>query len=132
MLNKINGKRVFRVEGKMKGVTLYADWEPKTDFKLGPKDIEGRQAYLGSKVWKNPKLEIVEYDIESLAIGIFGNQTKSVEDGIYTIYNFNNEIYKQSDIYEIKNQFTGKPLFEVRENRTTIDFTKQFNNITNI
>lgn len=51
------------MEGKMKGVTLFADWEPKPDFKLGPKDIEGRQAYLGSKVWRNPRLEIIEYDI---------------------------------------------------------------------
>jgi threonine dehydrogenase-like Zn-dependent dehydrogenase len=49
--------------GNMKGVTLFADWDPKPDFKLGPKDIEGRQTYLGSKVWRNPRLEIVEYDI---------------------------------------------------------------------
>ena len=51
------------MEGKMKGVTLLADWDPKLNFKLGPKDIEGRQTYLGSKVWRNPRLEIVEYDI---------------------------------------------------------------------
>lgn len=51
------------MQGKMKGVTLFADWDPKPGFKLGPKDIEGRQTYLGSKVWKNPRLEIVEYDI---------------------------------------------------------------------
>jgi len=49
--------------GNMKGVTLFADWDPKPDFKLGPKDIEGRQTYLGSKVWRNPRLEVVEYDI---------------------------------------------------------------------
>lgn len=78
------------------------------------------------------ELEIVEHDIETLAWGIFGNQTKSVEDGIYTVYNFNNDIYKQWDLYEIKDQFTGKPLFEVRELRNSIDFTKQFNNIANV
>jgi (R,R)-butanediol dehydrogenase/meso-butanediol dehydrogenase/diacetyl reductase len=49
--------------GKMKGVTLVADWQPRPGFKLGPKDIEGKQTYLGSKVWRNPKLEIREYDI---------------------------------------------------------------------
>jgi len=48
---------------KMKAVTLYADWEPRPDFKLGPKDIEGKQTYLGSKVWKNPRIEIAEHDI---------------------------------------------------------------------
>jgi len=63
---------------------------------------------------------------------LFGNQTKSLEDGIYTIYNFNNDIYKQYDLYEIKDKFNGKPLFEVREQRTSIDFTKTFNSITTI
>ncbi len=48
---------------KMKAVTLVADWDPRPDFKLGAKDIEGKQTYLGSKVWRNPRLEIREYDI---------------------------------------------------------------------
>ena len=51
------------MKGKMQGVTLVADWEPKPGFKLGAKDIEGRQTYLGSQVWRNPRLEIREYDI---------------------------------------------------------------------
>ncbi len=51
------------MKGKMQGVTLVADWAPKPGFKLGAKDIEGRQTYLGSLVWKNPRLEIREYDI---------------------------------------------------------------------
>lgn len=76
------------------------------------------------------ELELVDYDEETLAYALLGNQTKSLEDGIYTIYNFNNEIYKQYDLYEIKDRFTGKPLFEVRQERSNIDFTKQFNNIS--
>ena len=51
------------MKGKMPGVTLIADWQPKPGFKLGAKDIEGRQTYLGSQVWRNPRLEIREYDI---------------------------------------------------------------------
>jgi threonine dehydrogenase-like Zn-dependent dehydrogenase len=51
------------MQGKMKAVRLYADWEPKPEFKLGPKDIEGRQTYLGSQVWRNPELKIEEVDI---------------------------------------------------------------------
>ncbi len=76
------------------------------------------------------EVELVDYDEETLAYALLGNQTKSLEDGIYTIYNFNNEIYKQYDLYEIKDRFTGKPLFEVREERTIIDPSKQFNNIS--
>lgn len=78
------------------------------------------------------EVEMVQHDIETLAFGLFGNQTKSLEDGIYTIYNFNNDIYKQYNLYEIKDKFTGKPLFEVREERTSIDFNKVFTNITTI
>ena len=51
------------MEGKMRGVTVYADWQPRPGFKLGAKDIEGRQTYLSSRVWKNPKIKMVEYDI---------------------------------------------------------------------
>src|SRR4030042_47826 len=48
---------------KMRGVTLVAEWKPRLDFVLGSKDIEGKQTYLGSKVWKNPRIEIREYDM---------------------------------------------------------------------
>ena len=78
------------------------------------------------------EVEMVQHDIETLAFGLFGNQTKSLEDGIYTIYNFNNDIYRQYNLYEIKDKFTGQPLFEVREERTSIDFNKAFTNITTI
>lgn len=78
------------------------------------------------------EIEMVEHDIETLAYGIFGPQTKSLEDGVYTIYNFNNQIYKQYNLYEIKEEFNGKPLFEVREPRVSIDFTKEFRDITEI
>jgi hypothetical protein len=78
------------------------------------------------------EVEMVQHDVETLAFALFGNQTKSLEDGIYTIYNFNNDIYKQYNMYEIKDVFTGVPLFEVREERSGIDFTKTFTNITTI
>ena len=78
------------------------------------------------------EVEMVQHDVETLAFALFGNQTKSLEDGIYTIYNFNNDIYKQYNLYEIKDTFTGNPLFEVREERTSIDFAKTFNNISTI
>ena len=48
---------------KMRAVTLHAEWAPKPGFKLGSKDIEKVQTYLGSLVWKNPKLSIDEHDI---------------------------------------------------------------------
>jgi hypothetical protein len=77
------------------------------------------------------EIEMVEFDEETLAYALFSNQTKSLEDGIYTIYNFDNQIYRQYNLYEVKDQFNGKPLFEVREQKFTIDPTKDFDDITN-
>ncbi len=48
---------------KMRGVTLHATWDPKPGFKLGAKDIDHVQTYLGSQVWRNPYITIDEYDI---------------------------------------------------------------------
>jgi hypothetical protein len=78
------------------------------------------------------EVEMVEQDIETISYALFGNQSKSLEDGIYTIYNFNNQIYKQYDLYEIKDKFTGTPLFEIREQRNNIDFTKNFTTIITV
>ena len=93
-----------------------------------------QQEVIITNTFFNPvmlEIEMVEYDEETLAYALFSNQTKSLEDGIYTIYNFGNEIYRQYNLYEVKDQFSGKPLFEVREQKFTIDPTKDFDDITN-
>jgi hypothetical protein len=76
------------------------------------------------------EIEMVEHDISTLAIGIFGNQTKSINDGVYTMYDSSNNIYKQYNLYEIRDQF-NQLLYEVRQDRgNNIDFSKNFANIT--
>ncbi len=47
----------------MRAVRLHAEWDPRPDFKLGKKDIEGKQTYLGSKVWRHPVLSMEEVDV---------------------------------------------------------------------
>jgi|GEM_PF-2151552 len=47
----------------MKAVCNFAEWDPRPEFKLGSKDIEGQLTYLGSKVWRHPHIEIVEKEI---------------------------------------------------------------------
>jgi len=90
------------------------------------------QNIIMSNTFFNPismEIEMVEYDIQSLAIALYGNQTKSIDDGIYTIYDSDNNIYKQYNLYEIRDQFNNL-LYEVRQDRgTNIDFSKNFTNI---
>ena len=75
------------------------------------------------------EVEMVEHDASTLAIALFGNQTKSIDDGIYTMYDSGNNIYKQYNLFEVRDQF-NKLLFEVRQDRNdNIDFSKNFNNI---
>lgn len=74
-------------------------------------------------------IELAEHDIDTLAIALYGNQTKSMEDGIYTMYDRNLNIYKQYNLFEIRDEFNNL-LYEVRQDRDeNIDFSKNFNNI---
>ena len=76
-------------------------------------------------------VELAEHDIDTLAIALYGNQTKSMEDGIYTMYDSSLNIYKQYNLFEIRDEFNDL-LYEVRQDRDdNIDFSKNFNNIIN-
>jgi hypothetical protein len=91
------------------------------------------QSIILSNTYFNPltlEVQVSQYDIDTLGIALYGNQTKSMDDGIYTIYDTQNNIYSQFNLYEIKDDFNNT-LYEVKENRNTnIDFSKSYTNIT--
>jgi hypothetical protein len=91
------------------------------------------QNIILSNTFFNPltvEVQVTQYDLETLNIAFYGNQTKSMEDGIYTIYDPQNNIYSQFNLYEIKDEFDN-PLYEVKQNRgENIDFSKSFQLIT--
>jgi threonine dehydrogenase-like Zn-dependent dehydrogenase len=47
----------------MKAARIHATWAPKKGFELGPKDIDGKLSYLGSQVWKNPKVTLEDLPV---------------------------------------------------------------------
>ena len=55
----------------------------------------------------NIEVEIVENDISTLAIPLLGNQTKSMDDGIYTMYDSDNNIFRQYNLYEVRDEFNS-------------------------
>ena len=83
---------------KMQTRCLIADWDPRPDYKLGSRDIEGKLTYLGSKVWRNPRIESVDKDIpvpgpedilvEVKACGICGSDVhmRQADDDGYIFY----------------------------------------------
>jgi hypothetical protein len=95
---------------------------------------EANQTIVLTNTFFNPitiEIEMVEHDFDTLAHGIFGNQIKSIVDGKYTVYDQDNNIYKQYNLYEIQDEFSGEPLHEVKEEVDNVDFSKNFNTITN-
>lgn len=92
------------------------------------------QKIILSNTYFNPttiQIDMVEHDSSTLANALYGNQTKAVTPGIYTIYDKDNNIYKQYNLFEIKDDFNDT-LYEVREKRNNIDETLNFDTITNI
>ena len=90
------------------------------------------QSIIITNTFFNPitiDIQMAEHDIDTLAIALYGNQTKSIDDGIYTLYDSSGNIYKQYNLFEIRDNF-NELLYEVRQDRgTNIDFSKNFTNI---
>jgi hypothetical protein len=74
-------------------------------------------------------IQMAEHDLDTIAIALYGNQTKSIDDGVYTLYDSAGNIYKQYNLFEIRDNF-NELLYEVRQDRgSNIDFSKNFTNI---
>lgn len=90
------------------------------------------QKILISNTYFNPttiEIDMVEHDASTLSYALYGNQSKAISSGIYTIYDKDKNIYKQYNLYEIKDEF-NESLYEIREERTDIDETLDFDTIT--
>lgn len=57
------------MENKMKALVLHADWQPKSDYRLGAKDVAGKQTYSGSRVWRHPRLSLEEVAVPEPGYG---------------------------------------------------------------
>lgn len=75
------------------------------------------------------EVDLVQNTVDTLANILAGNQVKDVQNGILTYYDENNVITNQFNLFEIKDDVTNVPLFEVKEKRTNIDETQNFNDV---
>jgi len=126
-------KYVYNNVGNMLFCTVTPNVAPSFKPTSAPFIGKKGQSVIITNTSFNPEVfevEMVGYDVESLAVALYGNQTKSIDDGIYTLYDQNNDIYAQYDLFEIKDSL-GNKLYEVRRKRANIDTTKQFSNIVN-
>jgi len=90
------------------------------------------QSIIVSNTFFNPlviEVDLVENTIDTLSDLVGGEQIKDVDNGILTYYDKNRVITKQFNIYEIKDDVGDVPLFEVKEKRTNIDETQNFDDV---
>ena len=74
------------------------------------------------------ELEMVEHDIETVTTMLEGSQLRDLDNGLITTFNSDGEIYSQSEVYSLKDNYTNKPMFEVKKNKNNvIDFTQTIN-----
>lgn len=76
------------------------------------------------------EVEMVENTLDTIADIVGGEQIKDVQNGKLTYFDKDRVITKQFDLYEIKNDPSDVPLYEVKEKSTTIDDTQNFDNVT--
>ena len=113
-------------------LTLTPSSSPSSRPNVVPFIGEPGQTIILTNTFFNPttvEIEMVEHDASTLAHALYGDQTKAIAPGIYTIYDKDKNIYKQYNLFEIKDQF-NETLYEVREERTSIDETLNLDNIT--
>jgi len=113
-------------------LTITPSSAPSTRPNTIPYIGQPEQTIILTNTFFNPttiEIDMVEHDANTLAYALYGNQSKAVESGIYTIYDKENNIYKQFNLYEVKDEL-NETLYEIREKRTDIDEDLNFDNIT--
>lgn len=70
-------------------------------------------------------IEMVNHDADTISYMLENPQLRDLDNGLVTTFNDDNEIYLQNEHYTLKDQYTGRPIFEVKQKRIdNIDFTQ--------
>jgi hypothetical protein len=65
------------------------------------------------------------HDADTISNMLEGSQLRDIDNGLITTFNEKNEIYHQAETYTLKDQYSGEPVYEVKETRTNnIDFSQ--------
>jgi len=106
-----------------------SDVKPNASPFIGTPD----QTIIISNTFFSPlviEVDMVANTIDTLTNYVAGEQIKDVDNGLLTYYDENRIITKQFNIYEIKESVDNVPLYEVKEKRTNIDETQNFDDVT--
>ena len=129
-------QRAIRYRFDDTGTLMFLQVTPSSSSDVKPNALpfigNPGQTILISNTFFTPltiEVELVENTLDTLADIVAGEQIKDVQKGILTHYDKDRVITKQFNLYEIKEDVTDVPLFEVKEKRTSIDETQNFDDI---
>jgi hypothetical protein len=74
------------------------------------------------------EIEMVDHDADTITNVLEGDQVRNRDKAIITTYNDEKEIYMQQDYYIVKDKL-GKPLYEVKKKRDTVDTSENYDDI---
>jgi len=130
-------QRAIRYRYDDSGTLLFIQLTPSsaTDVKPNIQPFIGNpgQTILLSNTNFSPiavEVDLVKNTLDTIANYVAGEQIKDVDNGILTYFDENRNITKQFDLYEIKDDVGDVSLYEVKEERETIDETQNFDNVT--
>ncbi len=75
------------------------------------------------------EIEMVDQNIKTLSYGIFGNVVRDTGTGTFSVFDEENNLYKQYNLLTRKSQFSNA-ILDVKEERTNINLNQNFDNIS--
>ena len=70
-------------------------------------------------------IEMTTHDADTISYMLENSQLRDLDNGLVTTFNDKNEIYNQKEFYTLKDEYTGKPVYEVGKNISgNIDFSQ--------
>ena len=70
-------------------------------------------------------IEMTTHDADTISYMLENSQLRDLDNGLVTTYNDNNEIYNQAEHFTLKDEYTGKPVFEVKQKKNNnVDFSQ--------
>ena len=74
------------------------------------------------------EIEMVNHDADTISTMLEGSQLRDLDNGLVTTFDSMNQIYSQHEHYTLKNEYSGKPVYEVKKNKeNSIDFSQTLN-----
>jgi len=70
-------------------------------------------------------IEMCDHDFDTLSFMLENSQLRDLDNGLVTTFNNENAIYHQSEHFTLKDKYSGRPVYEVKQNKkTNIDYSQ--------